>query len=327
MASIAGAWAAQAAPGQAGATAADAATSPTAFYPPAVLPGLYADPTLIAFGNKYYLYPTTDGSVGWLSTYFTCWSSKDLVRWKNEGNVLDLPRDLKWAKQRAWAPTIIEKNGKYYFYYAADANIGVAVADKPTGPFKDPLGRPLVRKGAFKGQMIDPMAFRDDDGSTWLYFGQRNCYAVKLDDDLTSFSSANVKRVTPRGYNEGSFVFKRGDAYYLMWSEHDTRSPAYCVAYAMGKSPTGPFVSPPDNVILQQKGLILGPGHHSVMQIPGTDKWVIAYHRFHIPGGDGYRRETCISPMRFDAEGRILPVDPAEAVPPTPIKPSGKKAQ
>jgi beta-xylosidase len=296
-----------------------ASSASTLVAPPPAIPGLNADPTLIVFGGKYYLYPTADGTAGWLSTNFSCWSSPDLVRWKNEGVILDLPRDLTWAKARAWAPTIIDKDGKYYFYYAADANISVAISDKPTGPFKDPLGRPMIRKGAFKGQMIDPMAFRDDDGSTWFYFGQRNCYAVKLDDSLTSFSTAKVRRVTPRGYNEGSFVFKRKGVYYLTWSEHDTRSPLYCVAYAMGKSPLGPFVNPPNNVILRQKGPVLGPGHHSVIQLPGTDKWVIAYHRFAIPGGGGYKRETCLSPMRFGADGHVLPVDPLEPVAAAPL--------
>jgi beta-xylosidase len=82
-----------------------------------VLPGVYADPHLTAFGSTFYLYPTTDGTEGWLSTSFTCWSSKDLMQWKNEGVVLDLPRDLTWATQRAWAPAIATKNGKYYYYY------------------------------------------------------------------------------------------------------------------------------------------------------------------------------------------------------------------
>src|SRR2546428_9811489 len=74
--------------------------------PPAVLPGAYADPHIAAFGNTFYLYPTTDGTQGWMSTYFTCWSSNDLVHWKNEGVILDLPKDLIWANVRAWAPAI-----------------------------------------------------------------------------------------------------------------------------------------------------------------------------------------------------------------------------
>lgn len=99
-----------------------------------------------------------------------------------------------------------------------------------------------------------------------------------------------------------------------MWSQYDTRDPRYCVCYATSSSPLGPFTNAPSNPILTQRGLVKGAGHHSAVQIPGRDEWVIAYHRFHIPGGDGYHRETCLSPMRFDAQGQILKVDVFEGV-------------
>lgn len=293
--------------------------------PPPALPGLYADPHLAVFGNTYYLYPTTDGTEHWLSTAFTCWSSKNLVTWQQEGVILDLPRDLTWADKRAWAPAIAVKNGKYYFYYSADASIGVAVADKPTGPFKDPLGKPLVARDAFKGQMIDPMVFVDDDGTAYLYFGQGQCHAVKLNPDMISFAAATVVSFQPPGYNEGSFVFKRQGKYYLMWSEYDTRDPRYSVAYATADSPLGPFTKATANPVLKGRGEVQGAGHHSVLQVPGTDQWIMAYHRFKIPGGNGYNRETCLSPMRFDASGNILPVNVFEPV--NSLKTSRKSAR
>jgi len=288
--------------------------------PKAVLPGVYADPHIAAFGKKFYIYPTTDGSEGWKSTSFTCWSSADLVKWKDEKVILDLPKDLTWAKERAWAPAIAYKNGKYYYYFSADVNIGVAVADKPTGPFKDALGKPLVKKGTLRGQMIDPMVFVDDDGSGYLYFGQGNCNMVKLNDDMVSYDSTKIVSIKPKGYNEGPFVFKRNKKYYLMWSEYDTRDPRYSVAYATSDSPLGPFVKADNRPVLKGKGVVKGAGHHSVVQVPGTDEWFIVYHRFKIPGGNGYNRETCISPMRFDSEGNILPVDVFEKVKPVKIK-------
>lgn len=277
--------------------------------PPAVLPGLNADPTLACFDGRYYLYPTTDGFEGWTATSFQCWSSPDLVTWSNEGIILDLPRDLTWAKGHAWAPCIAEKDGKYYFYFCADQSIGVAVAGRPTGPFKDALGRPLVAKNAYRCQSIDPMVLIDDDGSAYLYFGQGKCLVVKLNPDMISFDPKGVRDITPPGYNEGSFAFKRNGVYYLSWSEFDTRDPRYSVAYGTSTSPTGPFTKAAENPILKQSGIVKGTGHHSVLQLPGTDRWLIAYHRFHIPDGTGYRRETCISPLVFDAAGRILPVD------------------
>jgi beta-xylosidase len=282
--------------------------------PSSVLPGVYADPHIAVFGNKYYIYPTTDGKVGWMSDYFTCWSSLNLKDWKNEGVIFDLTKDITWAKSRAWAPAIAYKNGKYYFYFCADANIGVAVANSPTGPFKDPLGKPLVTRGTWKGQMIDPMVLVDDDGSAYLYFGQGTCYVVKLNNDMISYDSAAIHSFKPQGYNEGSFVLKRKGIYYLMWSEYDTRDPRYSVAYATSSSPMGPFVKAANNPILKGKGIVKGAGHHSVVKVPGRDEWYIAYHRFKIPGGNGYNRETCISPMRFDDKGNILPVDVFEKV-------------
>lgn len=291
--------------------------------PSPVLPGAYADPHIAALDGKYYIYPTTDGTVGWASTFFTCWSSPDMVKWTNEGVILDLPKDLTWANVNAWAPAIAEKNGKYYFYYTAKQSIGVAVSDKPTGPFVDPLGKPLVGKGIGKGQVIDPMVFVDDDGAAYLYYGQGACNIVKLNPDMISYPPEELITIKPEGYNEGPFVFKRNKKYYLMWSEYDTRDPRYSVAYAISDSPMGPFVKAAGYPVLKGSGIVQGAGHHSAVKVPGKDEWYIAYHRFIIPGGNGYNRETCISSMHFDAAGNILPVDVFEKI--KPVKAAKKK--
>ena len=287
---------------------------------PPTLPGPNADPHIAAYGDTYYLYPTTDGIEGWGAKSFSAWSSKDLKTWKKEGVILDLPRDLTWANRNAWAPAIATKNGKYYFYYTAAQSIGVAVVDQPTGPFKDPLGRPLVAKDAYRGQAIDPMVLVDDDGAAYLYWGQGQCHVVKLNADMTSYDPATVIEFKPEGYNEGPFVLKRQGKYYLMWSEYDTRDPRYSVAYATSSSPMGPWVKASGPPVLHGRGVVKGAGHHSVVQVPGTDQWFIAYHRFIIPGGDGFNRETCVSPMRFDKAGNILPVNVFEPVKPTKIR-------
>ncbi|GAA2645727.1 family 43 glycosylhydrolase [Streptomyces vastus] len=275
-----------------------------------VLPGLNADPNIVRFGDTFYIYPTTDGFPGWSGTQFKAYSSKDLVHWEDHGVILDLGPDVSWADSRAWAPTTAEKNGKYYFYYSADTNIGVAVSDSPTGPFKDPLGKPLVARGAYTGQMIDPAVFTDDDGQSYLYWGNGRAYVVPLNDDMVSFDASKVTDITPSGYNEGTFVIKRKGTYYFMWSENDTRDENYRVAYATGSSPTGPWTK--QGVILE-KDLSLGikgPGHHSVVKVPNTDDWYIAYHRFAIPGGDGTHRETTVDKLEFDSDGLIKKVVP-----------------
>ncbi len=275
-----------------------------------VIPGLYADPHIANFGGRYYLYPTTDGFEGWSGTHFEAFSSADLVNWTEHGVILDLGPDVSWADNRAWAPAIATRSGRYYFYFSAATNIGVAVADSPTGPFRDALGRPLIRAGQFSGQMIDPMVFTDDDGTSYLYWGQGAARVVRLNSDMISFDPAQVRTITPPGYNEASFVFKRNGIYYLMWSENDTRSEDYRVAYATGSSPLGPWTK--RGIVLRKRTDqgILGTGHHSVVQAPGTDTWQVAYHRFAVPGGNGINRETTIDRMEFNTDGTIRPIAP-----------------
>ncbi|MFI6035093.1 family 43 glycosylhydrolase [Streptomyces sp. NPDC051315] len=292
-----------------------------------VLPGLTADPNIVRFGDTFYLYPTTDGFAGWSGTRFKAYCSTDLVHWKDHGVILDLGPDVSWADSRAWAPTIAEKDGKYYFYFSADANIGVAVSDSPTGPFEDALGRPLLRAGQLTGQMIDPAVFTDDDGQSYLYFGNGRGYVVPLNADMTSFDASKIEDITPNGYNEGSFVIKRKGTYYFMWSENDTRDENYRVAYATGPSPTGPWTR---RGVILEKDLSLGvkgTGHHSVVHVPGTDDWYIAYHRFAIPGGDGTHRETTVDRLEFDADGLIEKVVPTlTSVDPVTIAHAGPDA-
>ena len=276
--------------------------------PAPALAGFNVDPHIAVFGDEYFIYPTSDGHDGWGSTSFSCHSSKDLRHWQSHGVILDLPRNLGWAHKYAWAPAIATKNGKYYFYVSANKNIGVVVADKPEGPYKDPLGKPLIAHGEYKHQMIDPMAFVDDDGRAYIYFGSGKCYVAPLNDDMISLKEKAVD-ITPPGFREGAFMIKRKGTYYLMWSENDTRDPQYCVSYGTSKSPTGPFTKAKNNPVLKGKGAVKGAGHHSVVKVPAKDKYYIAYHRFSIPDGTGFKRETCIGDLNFNTDGTIAPVD------------------
>ena len=280
-----------------------------------VLPGLYADPDVQYLDGRYWIYPTTDGFQGWSGTRFKAFSSKDLVHWTDHGVILDLGPDVSWADKNAWAPAIAERNGKYYFYFCAEQAIGVAVADSPAGPFKDTLGKPLVAKGQLSGQMIDPAVFTDDDGQAYLYWGNGHGYVVPLNDDMVSFDATKVRDITPDNFREGSFVVKRQGTYYFMWSEDDTRSEDYHVAYATGPSPLGPWTKRGTILSKRPEYGIKATGHHSVVNVPGTDDWYMVYHRFALngpgkAGGDGMHRETTIDRMRFAADGTILPVVP-----------------
>ncbi len=279
--------------------------------PQPILEGFTADPHAVVFDDTYYVYPTSDKEQ-WQTTDFSAWSSKDLIHWKNEGMILDVTKDLSWAKIRAWAPAMIRRDGTYYFYFCAEQQIGVATNNRPVGRFKDALDGPLIKPSReLPGQAIDPFAFIDEDGQAYLYYGQGNLYVYKLKPDMITLDGP-AKRMTPRRFNEGIFVIKRNGIYYFMWSENDARDPNYQVAYGTSKSPLGPIEIPPDNVILRRRGRAVGTAHHSVINVPGTDRWYIIYHRHAIPNGNGYTRQTCIARMEFDAEGRILKSDPME---------------
>jgi beta-xylosidase len=289
-----------------------AATSFADAPPTPILGGFTADPAIRIFGGTYYIYPTTD-KPNWNTTEFVVWSSKNLVDWKREGVALDVTKDLKWADLQAWAPDCIERNGTYYFYFCARGKIGVATAKNPRGPFKDALGRPLLQKGgAVRTNTIDPYPFIDDDGQAWLYFGNGNgfCQAVKLNPDMITLDGDPVD-IPLKEFREGIVVFKHAGKYYFMWSIDDARSPDYRVGWGISETPTGPVVSPEkDFIVLQKNGAAIATAHHSVVNIPGTDRWYAVYHRHAIPGGSGFKRETCLVRMEFNPDGTIKPMDP-----------------
>jgi predicted GH43/DUF377 family glycosyl hydrolase len=277
--------------------------------PKPILPGYYADPAIRVFGDTYYVYPTHEKDK-WFTTDFYVWSSKDLIHWERHPMAMDIAHDLKWGKDRAWAPDCVEKNGKYFFYFCANERIGVASGDSPVGPFKDILGRPYIeRSDKIKCFPIDPCPFIDDDGQAYLYFGNGSCYVAKLKEDMVNFESEPQRMKIDRFF-EGCVVFKRKGKYYFMWSKDDARSPGYHLEYGTADSPMGPVTLAKDYNVLNRKGVIRGPGHHGVINIPGTDRWYVVYHRHSIPDGSGYQREVCLARMEFNDDGTIKPIDP-----------------
>ena len=285
-----------------------------------VLQGYYADPEIMYSykTKKFYIYPTSDGFVGWAGYYFKTFSSSDLVNWKDEGVILNLPTDVIWGTYNAWAPCITEKKVndgyKYYYYFVAAGNIGVAVGDQPTGPFVD-SGKKLTDN-------IDPDVYTDTlSGKSYLYWGNTTLYAAELNNDMISVNASTRRTITPTDgtFREGVYVIKRNETYYFFWSENDTRSADYRVRYGTSTSPLGPITIPANNVILEKDAIagIYGTGHNSVVQIPGRDEWYIVYHRFTRPKGitmkgdsAGYFREVCIDKMEFNTNGSIKKVQP-----------------
>jgi arabinoxylan arabinofuranohydrolase len=293
-----------------------------------VITGYYADPDILYAEKtgKFYIYPTSDGYNNWSGNYFKTFSSADLVNWKDEGVILDLPKDVSWAKKNAWAPCIIEKkiNGsyKYFYYFTAGQKIGVATSSDPAGPFVD-SGKALIEKfpeGVSGGQQIDPDVFTDPKtGKTYLYWGNNYMAGAELNEDMISLKTGTTKILTPKDhYKEGTYVAFRKGIYYFMWSESDTRNPNYTVHYGTSDSPLGQITVPKNNVVIAKnpKAGIYGPGHHAVIQLPGTDEWYLVYHRFNYPGGiamgdaAGYNRELCIDRLTFNDDGSIKEVIP-----------------
>ncbi|MFI5706567.1 family 43 glycosylhydrolase [Kribbella sp. NPDC051620] len=288
-----------------------------------VLPGYNADPNIARFGDTYYLYVTTDGTAGWGGKDFYVWKSKNLVDWQRSAKpflTLDGANgNVPWASGNAWAPTIIERHGKYYFYFSGHnpaynrKTIGVAVASSPEGPFvAQPAAMILNNEAVTSGQAIDPAAFRDPStGRYYLFWGNGSPVYAELGDDMLAIKPETLKPISGlTGFREGSFVNYRKGTYYLTYSIDDTGSPDYRVGYATATSVNGPWTY--RGVILEKDPAqgILATGHQSIIQVPGTDDWYIAYHRFGMPGGDGTHRETTIDHLYFAQDGTIAKVKP-----------------
>ena len=283
-----------------------------------IFPGWYADPEAKVFGGEYWIYPTYSAPYN-AQVFFDAFSSPDLVTWTKHSRVMDT-NGVPWARRAVWAPAVAEKNGRYFIFFGANdiqnngqrGGIGVAVADRPEGPFKDYLGKPLIDRFQNGAQPIDPFVFHDSDGQDYLiYGGWQHCNICRLKADfrdLEPFADGTLfKEITPKGYVEGSVMFRRGGKYYFMWSEGGWTGPNYSVAYAMADSPIGPFQRI-GKILQQDPNVATGAGHHSVIKLPGEDVYYIVYHRRPLGETDGNHRVVCIDRMEFDDAGFIKPV-------------------
>lgn len=287
----------------------------TGMAPSPLLPGGNADPHIVPFGDRYYVY----------TTGYKCFSSPDLVTWTRHNNPFDL-KTLKWGEDRewldsikprtwepieAWAPAVVQRNNKYYLYFSANHYLGVAVANTPTGPFQDAVGRTLYNR--WDG--IDPMAFVDDDGEAYVFFGyggQFGGMAVGiLNPDMISWKQApriiahNTHGL--KNYLEGPYMFKRKGVYYLTYSNDNWQTPEYNLQYATAEHPLGPYTW--KGRFLEKDANHVGPGHHSILKIPGRDQWYIVYHRYdNTQTVTGVTRTTHIDTLKFNEDGTLVPV-------------------
>lgn len=304
-----------------------------------------ADPFILTDNGKYYMYVTGDG--------FPCFSSTDLVNWKYEGKIMD-KKESKWAVRSFWAPEVIKIKDKYYLHYTAASQdnikrIGLAVADKPTGPFKDVDVKPFLDRGE-KGS-IDSHIFVDDYGRTYLYYSnamdtnpiveldgkkRSEIWVVEVAPDLSGIISEPVMLTRPEQgwefdpnqnqyWNEGSIIIKKNGIYYLMYSANCFCGETYALGYAMASSPLGPFKKYEHNPILDNKrmpGSVSGPGHHTIALSPDKTEWFCVYHS-HVNVGKLNRanngvRQINIDRMVFLPEGTLQILGPTVTHQPFP---------
>lgn len=280
-----------------------------------------ADPAALVVGDTVYLYVGHDNAKdGEMFTMpdWLCFSSKDMKTWTAHGAVLS-PTNFSWGTpDSAWAAQVMPKDGKYYYYVtvkgdrtAPGNNIGVAVADSPIGPFKDAIGKPLIRdnmtpKSKRPWSDIDPTIWIDDDGTPWLCWGNGDCYLAKLKPNMIELDG-EIQKVDVPNYVEGPWLYKHGKLYYLVYAAMYPGNGSEQIGYATAEKITGPWTP---------RGKITGPAknsftiHPAVIEFKG--QWYFFYHNasLTINGQKGAlgRRAVCIEYLDYNPDGTIKPV-------------------
>ena len=275
-----------------------------------------ADPTARLFEGKIYLYPSHDfipatgRGRGFAMEDYHAFSSENLMDWTDHG-VIVRQTEVPWVNptNMLWAPDCVTKNGKYYFYFPAPpkaANgardvwgIGVAIADKPGGPFK-PQETPI--EGA-KG--IDPCVLIDKDGQSYLFYSLNAIFVAKLKDNMVDLAEPPVKipNLPEQGLVEGPFAFERNGKYYLTFP-HAVRTER--LEYAMADNPMGPYTM--KGVIMDQSASGCWTNHHSLVEYKG--QWMLFYHDKDFSPTNDAKRSSHADYLTFNEDGTINKVIP-----------------
>ena len=277
-----------------------------------------ADPSARVFGDSVYVYPSHDmlatpghGRVGWFCMEdYHVFSSASLTSWKDDGIVVS-QYNVPWAKRDAysmWAPDCIFRNGKYYFYfptapedtsYGRGFAIGIAVADKPYGPFV-PQATPI--HGVLG---IDPNVFIDKDGQAYLYYAQGNLFVAKLKDNMLQLASEPmiIQNLPDKGLKEGPYLFERKGIYYLTYPHVANKTEQ--LEYAMGNSPMGPFKA---TGVIMDETAECWTNHQSMIEFKG--QWYLFYHHNDYSPQFDKARSICADSLFFNEDGTIRKVTP-----------------
>ncbi len=274
-----------------------------------------ADPTARVFEGKVYLYPSHDipatpghGRAGWfVMEDYHVFSSENLIDWKDHGVIVS-QTGVEWADPAGyamWAPDCVFKNGKYYFYFPAAAKekgfkVGVAIADRPYGPFK-----PEVK--AIDGvRGIDPCVLIDKDGKAYIYYSMNRIFVAPLKDNMVELESPAqaIDNLPTKGLLEGPFTFERNGTYYLTYPHVENKTER--LEYAISKSPLGPFT--PTGVIMDESASGCWTNHHSIIEYKG--QWYFFYHDKDLSPAFDKNRSARADRLYFNADGTIKKVVP-----------------
>ncbi|HNX55817.1 MAG TPA: family 43 glycosylhydrolase [Prolixibacteraceae bacterium] len=281
-----------------------------------------ADPTARVFNGKVYVFPSHDIVAppnknlrkDWFCMAdYHVFSSENLTDWTDHGMIVSQNK-VAWVDSTSysmWAPDCIARNGKYYFYFPANKNvpdangrkgfgIGVALADKPEGPYA-PLPEPI--KGV---NGIDPNVFIDKDGQAYLYWSMGNIMVAKLKDNMTELASEPqiIANLPTKGLKEGPFLFERDGKYYLTIPHVENKIER--LEYAMGDTPMGPFKM--TGVIMDESPLNCWTNHQSIVQY--NSQWYLFYHQDAYSPKFDKNRAVCIDSLFFNIDGTIRKVKP-----------------
>jgi beta-xylosidase len=286
-----------------------------------------ADPAPLVCDGTLYLYvghdeyyegqDTAGGGKEFNITEWLCYSTKDMQTWTDHGSVLK-PTDFKWGVGESWAAQVVEKDGKFYYYVTALAGepynsrvVGVAVSDSPTGPFTDPLGKPLVSDDMTDNgprgwwNDIDPTALIDDNGQAWLCWGNGTCFLAKLKPNMIELDG-EIQVINMPRYVEGPWLSKRDGTYYLTYASFGKGKEN--IAYATAPSMEGPWTP---------KGELTGTAENSFTIHPGIaefkGKWYLFYHNatLTLDGHKGAigRRSVCVDELHYNSDGTMQHVE------------------
>ncbi|QDX28161.1 family 43 glycosylhydrolase [Sphingomonas suaedae] len=313
-------------------TLGQSAPSPAPGANPIVRDRFTADPAPLVIGDRLYLYVGHDEAGPGEMFNMRDWrvySTTDMKTWTDHGAIMHV-HDFKWAKKDAWAAQAIAKHGKYWFYAAVEHDdthpgkaIGVAVSDSPTGPFVDAKGSALITngmtpKGDHSWEDIDPTVFTDDDGTTWIAWGNRQAYIARLKPNMIEIDG-DITEITPPHFEEGPWLHKRGDLYYLTYASLDRSTHENeRVSYATAPSIRGPWT---------YRGELTGSARNSFTIHPGIaqfrSNWYLFLHHAGLRIGDREgalgRRAVTVEYLRYNPDGTMKPVvqtDAGVSVPP-----------